>query len=610
MTLVTEPPEVDPPRRPTTACPDRAPPGMGRAAVGPLPRPRPRAGGGGRRRGHRRLLLGRRGRRHHPGPVPGRGRRVDRGAPRPRGRPRAHDLYPLELSARGTRGEAPFAKHPLYALVLAGAEQGRRDRRPWSPCPCSARWPRPPWPPPSPPASADPAWPGPPCGPSGLGSPLFFDGNLVIAHTLGAARSAAAVLVALRALDHGRRAAALALLVAPLVAVAVLFRTEALLFGLALAVAAGIVALRRRPLRTTAALVAVASLAGAGLAAVRRDPVGGRHRRRTADHRPPAGPGDTAGLVAGRIHAFVLTWLRPTLRRRRGRHRPGGDGGRPRPGRLRRPPPPGRRRARCACSPPWPRSRRSLAAGRRAPAPSSPDCWSPARSLLAGLLWRVRRDRRSPLAPMRRSAVGHVRRLRPGRARHPVLHRRVGGVGRPVLRHRACRSPSRWPRRPPRRRPAACPRRRPPGGRRRPRRLLRQPGGHGRRRAPRHPPVHRRPGGGRRPAPRVHLGDRPVILTTEPAMPRSAWATFDRQRWLLTRSDDLSGVVGRLRAAASTASPWCPAGRRADLARQLGPGVPWSTADPGPRASAGGCLVLDTPVAKLGIARRYPRTGV
>ncbi|MEA2716560.1 MAG: hypothetical protein QOI99_877, partial [Actinomycetota bacterium] len=31
--------------------------------------------------------------------------------------------YPLELSAKGPRGVSPFAKHPLYAIVLAGAER-------------------------------------------------------------------------------------------------------------------------------------------------------------------------------------------------------------------------------------------------------------------------------------------------------------------------------------------------------------------------------------------------------------------------------------------------------------------------------------------------------
>ena len=34
--------------------------------------------------------------------------------------------YPLELSARGPDGTAPFAKHPLYALLLAGAVRANR----------------------------------------------------------------------------------------------------------------------------------------------------------------------------------------------------------------------------------------------------------------------------------------------------------------------------------------------------------------------------------------------------------------------------------------------------------------------------------------------------
>ena len=62
-------------------------------------------------------------------------------------------------------------------------------------------------------------------------------------------------------------------------------------------------------------------------------------------------------------------------------------------------------------------------------------------------------------------------------------------------------------------------------------------------------------------------------------MPRSAWATFDRQRWLLTRSDDLSGIVGRLRAAGITRIALVSSRESDDLARQLGPGTSVVSAD-------------------------------
>ena len=149
--------------------------------------------------------------------------------------------YPLELSSRGPNGEAPFAKHPLYALVLAGAERvgGINAMVALSMLGTLA-------------AAALGAALASRMGPGlarptlwalGLASPLLFDGYLVVAHTIGAALAAAAVLVAVIAIE--RRRAALALAVAPLVALAVLFRTEAVLFGVALAVVAGLLALRR-----------------------------------------------------------------------------------------------------------------------------------------------------------------------------------------------------------------------------------------------------------------------------------------------------------------------------------------------------------------------------
>ncbi|HEV3400415.1 MAG TPA: hypothetical protein VG078_01230, partial [Acidimicrobiales bacterium] len=45
------------------------------------------------------------------------------------------------------------------------------------------------------------------------------------------------------------------------------------------------------------------------------------------------------------------------------------------------------------------------------------------------------------------------------------------------------------------------------------------------------------------------VGERPVLVTTAPAVPRLAWQTFDHQRWLLADEDDLADLVGRLRRA-------------------------------------------------------------
>ena len=164
--------------------------------------------------------------------------------------------YPLELSSRGPNGVAPFAKHPLYALVLAGAQRVGRDQRHGRPLAARHAGRRRPG---RGPASRidGPGLARPTLWALGLASPLLFDGYLVVAHTIGAALAAAAVLVAVVAIE--RRRPALALAVAPLVAAAVLFRTEALLFGVALAAVAGLLALRRPgATRWTTALVAAA----------------------------------------------------------------------------------------------------------------------------------------------------------------------------------------------------------------------------------------------------------------------------------------------------------------------------------------------------------------
>jgi hypothetical protein len=47
----------------------------------------------------------------------------------------------------------------------------------------------------------------------------------------------------------------------------------------------------------------------------------------------------------------------------------------------------------------------------------------------------------------------------------------------------------------------------------------------------------------------VAPGGRPVMVATTSSVPRLAWATFDRQRWLIARPADLGALVGRLRVA-------------------------------------------------------------
>ncbi len=244
--------------------------------------------------------------------------------------------YPLELSEEGTKGVAPFAKHPLYAVLLAAADRvggvtgmvllsvlgtlvaaalaaliaGRLA-----------------------PGVAKPTlWV------VGVASPLLFDGYLVIAHSLAAASVAAAVLVALVAWE--RRSAPFAALVAPLMATAVMLRSEAVLFALALAavlVGAALLELvtdRGGGTRSTvtssagaagAGVAGVAGVAGgAGAAAAVAAGVGALGARMlekswaAAIVGPPAmstvrpRAADPSGFLDGRLNAFAITWLRPS----------------------------------------------------------------------------------------------------------------------------------------------------------------------------------------------------------------------------------------------------------------------------------------------------------
>ena len=213
--------------------------------------------------------------------------------------------YPLENSEIGAKGVAPYAKHPLYPLVLAGAHRvagvagmvlvslagtlcaaglaaliGRR---------------------------LDPALARPTLWVTGLASPLLFDGFVVIGHTVAAALAAGAVLLALRAAD--RRSVATALAVVPCVAAAVLFRTEAVFFagGLpAVAVVLGLASRRSRP-----ALLAVAG--GAVLATVVTMELEERWTAHLVGAASVSSPLTTAsspgGGLVSQVRAFVLTWL-------------------------------------------------------------------------------------------------------------------------------------------------------------------------------------------------------------------------------------------------------------------------------------------------------------
>lgn len=152
-------------------------------------------------------------------------------------------FYPLAGSNQGEEGMAPFAKHPLYPLMLAAVEPVGGLGAMMVPSVLATV------------AAAALAallartvtggLERPVLWAVGVGSPLLFDAYLVIAHSLGAAFVTAATLAVVVAI---RRSRSLLLMMAAalLVSVAVLFRTEALIFALALGVATAVVGITRR----------------------------------------------------------------------------------------------------------------------------------------------------------------------------------------------------------------------------------------------------------------------------------------------------------------------------------------------------------------------------
>lgn len=214
--------------------------------------------------------------------------------------------YPVVHAESGENGFAPLGKHPLYPWLAAAASRlggvtgmvllsllgtvaaaglaAALARR------------------------IDPALAQPALWTVGLASPLLFDGYLVMAHTLGAALAAAAVLAAVVAVQNRRPA--IALLVAPPVAGAVLLRNEALLFAASLILVAGVLALRRAH-RAPAVIVGGATFVGA---------VGARLLDRMWVAEVTGGavsvssmgvPATEDSFVQGRVDGFLMTWLTP-----------------------------------------------------------------------------------------------------------------------------------------------------------------------------------------------------------------------------------------------------------------------------------------------------------
>ena len=145
---------------------------------------------------------------------------------------------------------------------------------------------------------------------TGLASPLFVDGYLVLAHTLAAALCTAATLMTARVLGDHRIRPRLLVGVAGLIALAVLVRAEATLFGVALALAALIVGwrLENRPLVRIAPAVFVGTVLGFALDRTWANKAFGPGLPSSASRSTAA---EASSFVADRARGFLITWLRP-----------------------------------------------------------------------------------------------------------------------------------------------------------------------------------------------------------------------------------------------------------------------------------------------------------
>ena len=214
--------------------------------------------------------------------------------------------YPLASATPGAKGFAPFAKHPVYSVLLAGADRvggvtamvllsvlgtvvaaalaGRLARR------------------------LRPGLVRPTVWTVGVGSPLLFDGYLVLAHTLAAALAVAAVLAAWRAIE-GRPAAALG--TGACVLGATLLRSEGVVFGMALSGASAWAAVAWRspaPLVPGAAALAGGFLARAAEAGMIRAIVG-----RGGTQAEVSG-GGASDLLDTRLNGVLTSLFKPSYR--------------------------------------------------------------------------------------------------------------------------------------------------------------------------------------------------------------------------------------------------------------------------------------------------------
>ena len=221
-------------------------------------------------------------------------------------------LIPFPLADIGQKGMAPYAKHPLFPLLLRAADDvgGARGMLALSiggtigAAVAGALIAR----------RLHPTLARPALWVLALGSPLLFDSYLLLAHTMGAAAFGLATVAALNGVLGGssrRRRLLWLALMAALVMTAVALRTEAVFAGLGLAAGALVVAWKRPDQRGPALQTGVVAAAAATLTVVVERAV-----RLAITGPATAMPGDaltfgTSAWLPGRAQAVWHDWFDP-----------------------------------------------------------------------------------------------------------------------------------------------------------------------------------------------------------------------------------------------------------------------------------------------------------
>ena len=217
---------------------------------------------------------------------------------------------PFIWGEQGDKGPAPYAKHPLYPVVIAGSLKVAGEaglgllgiigtasaavasamlaRRLGRGHEVATLW------------------------IIGIGSPLFFYSYVVVAHTLAAAAVAGATLAAFRALDADRsryRRVFWVIASALLAMVSTMLRTEALFLAPGLALALAVLAWRRTASVRGAFITSSAVVGGVAAGWLVDRAMSVAILGRAIPGSPPPQP---SSWFAGRWHSMEVTWFQPS----------------------------------------------------------------------------------------------------------------------------------------------------------------------------------------------------------------------------------------------------------------------------------------------------------